>query len=73
MVHMHPIGSKLLTTCKNCIHIQLELLVISVDLNVIDQKLVRYSEVITYWKENGFNRTVEELRTNFKKQYHFWV
>jgi hypothetical protein len=70
---MHPIGSKLLTTCKNFIHIQLELLVISVDLNVIDQKLVRYSEVITYWKENGFNRTVEELRTNFKKQYHFWV
>jgi hypothetical protein len=53
---------------QNLKHMQMELSVISVHLNVIDQKLVRYSEVITYWRENGHNRTVDELCTGFKKQ-----
>jgi len=53
---------------QNLKHMQMELSVISVHLNVTDQKLVRYSDVITYWGENGHNRTVDELCTGFKKQ-----
>jgi hypothetical protein len=43
---------------------------ISVDFNITDQLLIRFSAFVRYWKKNWeYNETVHQLFTDFKKAY----
>jgi hypothetical protein len=41
--------------------------IISVDVDVTDQLLIRYSVFVRHWRKNGSTRTVFQLFIDFKK------
>jgi hypothetical protein len=42
---------------------------ISVDFDVTDQLLIRFSAFIRYWRKREYNETVHQLFIDFKKAY----
>jgi hypothetical protein len=42
---------------------------ISVDFDITDQLLIRFSAFVRYWRKNGFTETVHQVFIDFKKAY----